>query len=106
MEFEFVIFWARGEQSNRSCHFQEAVANEFEPLVVLAHASLNVDLLGPVLFRVVRVLGDCFKSQFWLDRETQQVARLQRNQVGFDTADYSWKDVTHRYHTNWQLRRR
>lgn len=62
MEFEFVIFWACGEQSNRSCHFQEAVANELESLVVLAHASLNVYLLGPVLFRVVRVLGDCFKS--------------------------------------------
>ncbi len=103
MEFEFVVFWACGEQSNRSCHFQEAVTDEFESLIVLTHASLNVNLLGPVLFRVVRVLSDCFKSQIGLDRETQQVARFQRNQIGVDTTDYSRKDVTHRYYTNWQL---
>lgn len=53
MVFVFVVIWAEAEDGDGGSHFQETIANEFEPFVVLAHTPLTMELLMSMLMGVV-----------------------------------------------------
>lgn len=83
----FIVIRSLAEKGNRCCHLQEAVSQELEALVVLAHASLNMHLQHSMLFGAVRVFGEGFQSIFCLDIQTEGTASFQHNQIRFDPAD-------------------
>lgn len=58
MVFKFVIVRIHREKADGSGHLHEAVADELESFVILAHASLEMDLLSFMLFRIVGIFGD------------------------------------------------
>lgn len=53
MVFVFVVVWADAEDGDRGSHFQETIANELEPFIVLTHTPLKVNLLMAMLMGVV-----------------------------------------------------
>lgn len=53
MVFVFVVVWADAEDGDRGSHFQETIANKFEPFIVLAHTPLKMNLLMSMLMGVV-----------------------------------------------------
>lgn len=64
MKLKLIVLWTVDKGRNGSRHFEKAVAQELQTLVVVAHSMLEVDaFLSLVVVGVVRVLGDGFQSK-------------------------------------------
>lgn len=67
MVIELVIIWILRKEGYRRGHFEEAVSQKLKALIILPHAPLKVNLLPPVVFRVVGVLGESLQSMSRID---------------------------------------
>ena len=72
----FVVFWVDAKQRYGCSHLQEAVAEKLKSLVILAHASLEIDLLATMVFSVIGVFSHGFQGQVRTDFEMKKVASL------------------------------
>ena len=92
-----------GEDGDGGGHLEEAVAEEFQALVVAAHAALEVDLLGAVLVAVVAVLGKGFQREIRPDVEAEHLAGFQSDEVRVDAVHDCREGVEHGDHVHRQL---
>lgn len=81
MVIELVIIWVLRKEGYRGSHFEKAVAQKLEALIIPPHTPLEMDLLALVVFRVVRVLCESLQSMLRADNQAQAFTPLECYQI-------------------------
>lgn len=101
---KFVVVRILSKKGNRGSHLEKTVSHEFKPFVILAHATLKVYLLVPMLFGIIRVFGKSFEGEFRFDIKMQCLTGLECDKVRFQTKYDGRENEAHSSYTCGKLR--
>lgn len=80
MVVELIVVWVLCEEGNRRGHFEKTVSEEFKSLIILPHASLEMNLLSPMVICIIRVFRERLKGILRFDNKLETFTPLERYQ--------------------------